>query len=191
MKKTIVVYKSKYGSTEKYATWIAEAVDADLYKMDEIKISTLKSYETIIYCGGLYAGGLLGFSTIKKNYTQLSDSKLIVVAVGATLKKSEAIEEVRNQNLTDEMKENVEFFLLRGGLNYKRMNVIDRFLMAMMLRTIKKMQATELDDDSKGFIATYGKVVDFTNKDAILPVVMAVNNTLWRETGESNEAIDL
>lgn len=177
MKKTVVVYKSKYGSTEKYATWIAEAVDADLIKMDDIKISTLKNYETIIYCGGLYAGGLLGFSTIKKNYTQLSDSKLIVVAVGATLKKSDDVMDVRNQNISEEMKGNVEFFLLRGGLNYKKMGLLDRFLMAMMLRSIKKKNASELDDDSKGFVATYGKVVDFTNKDAIQPIVDAVKAT--------------
>ena len=29
--KTIVVYASKYGSTETYARWIAEALHADLY----------------------------------------------------------------------------------------------------------------------------------------------------------------
>lgn len=174
MKKVIVVYKSKYGTTEKYAKWIAQAVDATLCKADDVDIMTLKDYETIVYCGGLYAGGLLGFSLIKKHYLELSNKKLIVVAVGATLKKTEAIEEVRNQNLTDAMKEKTEFFLLRGGLNYKKMNLLDRFLMAMMLRSIKKKDAQALDDDSKGFIATYGKVVDFTNKEAISPIVKAV-----------------
>jgi hypothetical protein len=29
----------------------------------------------------------------------------------------------------------------------------------------------KLDNDSKEVIATYGKVVDFTNKDDILPIV--------------------
>ena len=107
MKKVAVVFKSKYGSTEKYAKWIAEEVCADIFKVSEIKADSLKEYDIIVYCGGLYAGGLLGFSFIKNNYRKFFDKKLIVVAVGATLKKDEAVEEVKDQNLTDEMKDRV------------------------------------------------------------------------------------
>ena len=176
MKKVAVVYKSKYGSTEKYAKWIAEDICADIFKVSEIKADKLKEYDTIVYCGGLYAGGMLGFSFIKNNYHKFCCKRLIVVAVGATLKKDEAIEEVKNQNLTDEMKDNVQFFLLRGGLNYKKMNVIDRLLMFMLIKSVKSKKTEELDDDTKGMIATYGKVVDFTNKNAIAPIINAISN---------------
>jgi menaquinone-dependent protoporphyrinogen IX oxidase len=121
MAKVAVVYKSKYGSTEKYASWIAEDSKADLFKCSETKIDKLKEYDTIVYCGGLYAGGILGFSLIKKNYSKLSNKKIIVVAVGATLKKDNAANEVKNNNITPEMQNNIYFFLLRGGLNYKKM----------------------------------------------------------------------
>ena len=36
MGKIIVVYKSNYGSTKKYAGWIAETLKADLYAKDQI-----------------------------------------------------------------------------------------------------------------------------------------------------------
>lgn len=175
MKKVAVVYKSKYGSTEKYAKWIAEDVCADIFKAGEIKIDKLKEYDTIVYCGGLYAGGLLGFSFIKNNYHKISVKKLIVVAVGATLKKEDAIAEVRSQNLTDEMRDNVQFFLLRGGLNYKKMNAIDRLLMFLLIKSTKSKKPEELSDDAKGMLATYGKVVDFTNKNTIAPIIKAIN----------------
>jgi len=86
MSSIVVVYKSKYGSSEKYAKWIAEALSADIFKSNEIKPDKLEAYTTIIYCGGLYVGGILGFSLIKNNYSKLRDKKLIVAAVGATLK---------------------------------------------------------------------------------------------------------
>lgn len=176
MKKVAVVYKSKYGSTEKYARWITEAVGADIFKVTEVKTDKLKEYDTIVYCGALYAGGMLGFSFMKKNYSMLSDKKLIVVAVGATLKKADAIEEVKKQNLTSEMLDKVQFFILRGGLNYKKMNIIDKFLMYLLVKSIKSKKSEALDSDSKGVLGTYGKVVDFTNQKSIAPVVEAINS---------------
>ena len=66
--------------------------------------------------------------------------------------------------------------MLRGGLNYKKMNVIDRLLMFLLIKSVKSKKAEELDDDAKGMIATYGKVVDFTNKDSITPIIDAIIN---------------
>ena len=95
----MVVYKSKYGSTEKYAHWIAEDVKADIFKADNVKLDILLDYDTIVYCGGLYAGGILGFSLIKKNYAQLKNKKIIIVAVGATLKKEIALARGKRKQL--------------------------------------------------------------------------------------------
>lgn len=176
MKKVAVIYKSKYGSTERYAKWIAEDAGADLYKVTEIKADKLMDYDTIVYCGALYAGGMLGFSFIKKNYSKIKEKKLIVVAVGATLKKEDAKEEVKAQNLTTEMLDGTQFFLLRGGLNYKKMNLIDRLLMFMLVKSLKSKKTENPDADTLGVLATYGKVVDFTNKKAIEPVIEAINH---------------
>ncbi|MBF7096452.1 flavodoxin domain-containing protein [Alkalibacter mobilis] len=166
-----VVYQSKYGSTEKYAKWLSEELNTDLLKRKDIKINDLIPYDTLVYCGGLYAGGILGFSLIKRNFERLKQKRIIVVAVGATLKKDTAKEELKKQNLAPEMLDKVEFHLLRGGLNYKKMNPLDRFLMYLSVKSIKSKNPEDLDDDSKGMLATYGKVVDFTNKKHIMPIV--------------------
>jgi len=120
MKKIAVVYGSHYGTTEKYATWIAEEEKADLFQASKVKIGALLGYDTIVYCGGLYAGGMYGFSLIKKNFQKIKDKKLIAVAVGATLKEKDAIEELKKKNFLPEMMDSVPFFLLRGGMNYKK-----------------------------------------------------------------------
>lgn len=55
MNRTAVVYQSKYGSTEKYAKWIAETLACNLFDRETVTLDELRSYDTIIYGGGLLA----------------------------------------------------------------------------------------------------------------------------------------
>lgn len=176
MPKTAVVYKSKYGSTKKYAKWIADEANADLFEVSKVRAESLIPYDTIVYGGGLYAGCILGFSVMKKNYKKLSDKKLIVFAVGATPKHEDVAKEVKNKNLPPEMQERVRFFLLRGGLNYTKMNLLDRLMMYFLVKSIKAKDPNELDNDSKDVLATYGKVIDYTDKNTIKPIIECINN---------------
>lgn len=171
MSKTVVVYRTKYGSTRKYAQWIAEETNADLFEARSVRAGMLDAYDTIIYGGGLYAGGILGFSAIRKQLDLLPDKKRIVFAVGATLQKENARKEVADRNRLSEIRGQVHFFLLRGGLDYQRMNCFDRFLMFLLVRSLKAKKPEELDNDAKGILATYGKTVDFTNRKAIAPIL--------------------
>ena len=173
--KKIVIYKSRTGFTKKYAEWIAEDIKADIFRVQDIKKDTLMDYDIIIYCGGLYAGGILGFSFIKKNFNDLTNKKIIVVAVGATTTGKEAEKEVKNKNFPPVMNNKISFFLLRGGLDYKKMKISDKFLMWLLVKSLKLKKYDDLDDDSKGIIATYGKVVDFTNRNTIKPIIDFIN----------------
>ena len=171
MSNAIVVYKSKYGSTEKYAGWIAEDAGADLRKAGEADLKLLLKYDMIIYCGGLYAGGILGFSRLKRLFGRLTGRRILVVAVGATSEGDKARKEIEEKNLTPEMKGKVPLFLLRGGLNYPKMNPLDRFLMFFLVRSARSQDPAAMNNETKGLIATYGKTVDFTNRKTITPVV--------------------
>ena len=63
----IIIYKSKYGSTRKYAEWLKEATGFVMAEAGKIKIGEVAKYDTIIYGGGIFAGGITGISFIKKN----------------------------------------------------------------------------------------------------------------------------
>ena len=45
----IVVYESKYGSTEKYAKWIGAELNCKVKRISEVSIEELESYEIIIF----------------------------------------------------------------------------------------------------------------------------------------------
>lgn len=177
MNNIVVVYESKYGSTKKYAQWIAEEAGADLFKRSEIDINKLIEYDTIVYGGGLYASGIAGISIITKNYEKLMDKNIIVFTVGvASTNNKEIFIPIIEKNFSKDIRENIKFFHLRGGIDYKKLGIIHKLMMRMLKITVNKKDPKKLSDEDKEFLKTYGKEVDFTNRDTILPLVFALKN---------------
>ena len=174
--KCLVTYKSKTGFSKKYANWISEELNADLFKIDDIKIDRMLEYDVIIHCGGIYVGGILGSNYIKKNLDKLKDKKVIFVAVGATIKCNEAHEEILNRNFKKEIQDKIKLYLVRGGLDYKNMTKLDRFLMFLLVKSIKAKKENN-DEEAKALVATYGKTVDFTNKNSIKSIIEEVKSS--------------
>ncbi|MGN0992997.1 MAG: flavodoxin domain-containing protein [Bacilli bacterium] len=57
----IIIYGSCYGTAKQYAEELSKRTKIDLKTYQEIK--NINQYETIIYIGALYAGGVLGLLT--------------------------------------------------------------------------------------------------------------------------------
>ncbi len=183
--KVVVIYKSKYGSAQRYAQWIADEVKADLFERSEITLNDMLKYDTIVYGGSLYATGILGVSLIKKNFDKIKDKKVVTFSVGASPAHPEAINDIKNNNFTEEMKEKVRFFHLRGGFNYKKLNLIDKVLMYLLKKKIEHKKPDELTDDEKGMLACYKHPADWTNKKAIRPIVEWIKSDSPRIRRES------
>lgn len=177
MKNIVVVYKSEYGSTKKYAQWIAEETEADLFEHSEIEAKELTGYDTIVYGGGLYASGIAGVSVITKNYEILKDKKIVVFTVGlASTDKKEVFIPIIEKNFPKEMRNNIKFFHLRGGINYKELSFIHRTMMAMLRFVLSRKNSDKLSDDDKELLATYGGKVDFTDKNTLAPLLLFLEN---------------
>ena len=67
MSKTVIIYKTKYNNTKKYAGWLAIKINADLYEISDIKSSDLKNYDTIIFGASIENGYIRGVEFIKDN----------------------------------------------------------------------------------------------------------------------------
>lgn len=167
--KIIVVYKSKYGSGKQYAQWIAQALGADLFDRSDVSANDLLAYDTVIYGGSLYAVGMLGFDLIRDNFDKLLNKKVIVFSVGASPAHPEALESVKNANFTEAMKERVHYFHLRGGFNYKKLNLADKIMMALLRNKLKGIQ--EKDSDQIGMLAAYDHPMNWTHEKWIAPIV--------------------
>lgn len=75
MKKGIIIYKSKYGATEKYANWLSKETNFDCIINKSIDINKILQYDIIIFAGGIYASGIAGLTFLKKNFAILQIKK--------------------------------------------------------------------------------------------------------------------
>lgn len=182
MSKIAVIYKSKYGFTERYARWIAEELKADLLPAKEIKPAALEAYDVIAYGGGLYAGGVNGLSSFIKNYSSICNKALFLFTVGAAdVNNEKNIDSIRSslsKVLTPEMQNKIKIYHLRGGLDYAGMNAIHRTMMGFMVKSLRKKAEEERTDEEKEMLGTYGQTVDFTDPLTIAPLIEAIKSTL-------------
>lgn len=174
-KKTIVIYKSKYGSTKRYAQWIAEEVNADLSEASKVNAEDLKGYDTIVFGGSLHAVGITGIKVITNNFEKIKDKRIVVYAVGCSPERKETTKHVFSSNFIGEMQDKVKFFYLRGAFDYSKLDLVDKAMMNALKLKIKAKKAEELDEDSKGLLDAYDNPIDWTDKKYIAPVVEYIN----------------
>jgi len=167
----VVVYNSKYGSTRRYAEWIAAATQADLLESSKAGLEDLLRYQAIVYGGSLHAVGIKGVKLITGNFGKLKDKRLIVFCVGASPAQPEAVRKVREHNFTREQQERIGFFFLRGAFNYDKLSAGDKILMGMLKASLKMRKEEDLDEDSKGLLACYDKPADWTDPKAVDPII--------------------
>jgi menaquinone-dependent protoporphyrinogen IX oxidase len=171
--RTLVFYSSKTGFVKKYAEWIADELKADLLTFENVDCRTLQSYDTIIFGGGLYAGGINGVGKIKRNLPKLEGKKIIVFASGASPWSEKVLNEVRDKNFTAEEQKKIKFFYLRGGFDLTKLGFFDKFLMKLLKMKImsKKKKGIKLDGDEVGMLNAMENPVDFTKRENIKELI--------------------
>ena len=175
--KIAVIYKSHYGTTKQYAEWIAEALDAKLLERSSVKSEDISDYDLVIFGGGLYASGILGINLVTKNLPK----ELILFTVGLANPEETDYSKILDKNLPAELRNKVKVFHFRGGIDYKKLNIVHRGMMAVMKKmTIGNKDYTQLNNEERAFIDTYGKEVDFTKQNDITPLIDYIKNHIDR-----------
>ncbi len=137
--KTIVIHKTKYGSTKVYAEWIAEDLGCDVFDAKDVNINKLSEYDTIIYGGGLYAEVINGVHFITKNFDKLKDKNLIVFTTGITpLDCREYYDKmIIEKNFKPHMVDKIKTFNYLGKMKMDELSFVHR----AALKTLKKIMA--------------------------------------------------
>ncbi|MGN1033504.1 MAG: flavodoxin domain-containing protein [Intestinibacter sp.] len=124
MDKTVIIYKTKYNTTKKYAGWLAIKTNADLYELSDIRNADLKKYDNIIFGGFIENGYIKGIDFIKENYDKIKEKNIIVFYVGLGLYSRE---EIIKLNFFPYYKyKGIKYFELLGDFDYKKLNFIDK-----------------------------------------------------------------
>lgn len=169
--KTIVVYRSKYGYTKKYAEWLAESLGCDI--KENASLADIADYGAVICGGGIYAGRINGAKLITKNMSRLSGKKLVLFAVGSSVGRPEELEAFWEKALEKNIRENVPHFYLRGGFDYSRLGNVDRLMMNMLKKMLLGKET--LTEDDKGLLSAYETPVDFTERKNLDEIIKMFN----------------
>ncbi|MCL2485734.1 MAG: flavodoxin domain-containing protein [Endomicrobia bacterium] len=169
--KKIVIYKSKYGSTACYASWLAEALNCQAVSAVNVKTLNLGDYDIIILGGALYLGNIGGKSILTDQWDALKNKHLIVFTVGLeNTKNADWQQSIINRNFNDEQRQIIKFFHLKGSINYQKLNFLYKILMFLRKAEIKYKKDSARSEEEKEFLAVYGKSDDFVKKDELKPI---------------------
>jgi menaquinone-dependent protoporphyrinogen IX oxidase len=171
MKNIVVVYHSKYGSTQRYAQWLAQLLDADLLESKKCRIDDLAPYEVIVYAGNIYASALAGSSVLKKNFGRLAGKKIVFLAVGASPEDPKAIGALMEHNFKGTELAGAPVFYVRGAFDMSKMTFLDRTLCGMLKKSVAKKDSAALESWEKGLLECMDASSDWTAQENLIPLV--------------------
>lgn len=174
-KNIAVIYKTKYGSTKKYAGWLTLKLDADLYEISDIRSKHLLEYETIIFGGGVYRGKINGLNFIDQNYDKIKDKNIYIFSVGMESLSEDRKELLIKNNFKNIEEKNVKIFNFKGGLDYSSLSVIDKIMMKALKSMLDKKTKSDLTEDDKILLKGFEEKIDLTDKNSIKDLVDEVN----------------
>lgn len=164
---TIVIYKTKYGATKKYAEWIAEELNCEAVDAKKITVDDIMKYDTIIYGGGLYAEIINGVHVLTKNMDKLKDKRIAVYTTGITPIDCRDYYDkmVIEKNFKEGVPENVRVFNYLGKMVIDELSLVHK----TALKTLKKIMSgkenpTEME---KLLVELCDADGDFCDKEAI------------------------
>lgn len=170
--KPIIIYKTKYGSSEQYALWIADALHCKAVKVENVHLNDLLSHDVIVYVGGLYAGNVCGFKQVGKHLDVLQNKKLLLCMVGMTNPtEQEKYQQTFINNVPEQYRGIVKPFALRGNQLFSKMSVIHRLMMKMPKVMTEKIPIEQRTEDDKHFLEHFGKDTYFVNRENIHDIV--------------------
>lgn len=166
MSNGIIVYKSKYGAARQYATRLAELTGFDCVEINRADMARAAQYDTLIFCGGVYASRIAGLPFLKKQIAGFKDKKMAVFAVGASPYEENTLSSLCAHNAKG-FPESVKWFYGRGAWNEDVMTFKDR----MLCKMLHKADSSSLEPWMASLMKTGGQAFDWTDKACLKPLL--------------------
>lgn len=175
MKKGIIIYKSKYGATEKYANWLSKETNFDCIINKSIDINKILQYDIIIFAGGIYASGIAGLTFLKKNFAHFANKKIAVLCVGASPFEEKAFEEIYKHNFNGSLN-GIPCYYGRGSWDESLMSFKDKTLCKLLQKAVSKQSPDTYEPWQKALMCAVGQTCDWTDKKYLNPLIEWINS---------------
>lgn len=196
MQRSIVMYKSKYGATEKYAGWIAEELGCSAVPIENVKKGDLRDFDNIIYGGGVQAGGIKELDRFMKwiksdlhllsmyrdgSITQeelessgVRKKRIIIFAVGINSEDPEARKQLRDINFPKKYMRQLPCFFLPGEYHPELLKGVDKMIMKLARKMLSDKQAKDVTDNDRRMLSYMEQGCNLIDRQRIRPIIEEV-----------------
>lgn len=166
----IILYHSRTGFTQQYATWLSESLRCPALPYRERHRVHFESYDTVLFGSWFHAGSIVGKKWLKQQLPRWAGKQIILFVTGAA-PEGRAQLEAMEQNFTPHEWSRLRPFYLPGGLNYERLGVGDRAMMAVFRQMLRAKEGA-----CSVAYQTICCSFDMADRRRILPIVDACRN---------------
>lgn len=141
--KLLILYKTKHGSTEQYAKWIAEEVNADIFDVKSFNKDNLEKYDAIIIGSPTYMGQIQMKDFLEQNWKVLKNKNIYLFNVGMFPWKHPDSKK-SFEMIPEYIQNKIGFSKLPGRLDTKKLNLFEK----VIAKTAKAKSEDEVSRDN-------------------------------------------
>lgn len=171
--KNVLFYKSNTGYTKEYVDMLQNRiVPLEVYKVNKVSKKLLKDADNIFFGGPIRNNIILGLDKFLDKYKYMEGKNIYIFAVGIQPADDDKRDQIITCNCLDAY--HVRLFLILGGLDLKRMNVIGRTFMKLSLKLAAKKDpslSSVVDERINGSL----NFVSNSNLDRMVEIYHKVN----------------
>lgn len=172
----IIIYGSQYGTTKMYAEELSRKTNIKVENYENIK--SIDEYETIIYIGALYAGGVLGMAKTFKKISNCNGKKIVIATVGLAdpmdIENTNNIKNGMKRQLSNGIYERAYIYHLRGGIDYSKLNFTHKTMMNLLYKKAKGLPEEKKTSEVKAMIDTYNQKVNFVDFSSLENIISEI-----------------
>ena len=169
--KGIVLYKSKYGNTLKYATWISESLNWELRDFSKFKRSEVNDYNFIIFGTAVYIGRM---NKLKRALKLFAKKPIIIFACAGNPGLEKEINDIKKNNFKHNELSQHDFFYLPGGVDFNKVTGFKKKMLGFYKKILEKKKT--LTSDEQGILDSYYHPTNYVDKKHIKAIVDYARN---------------
>ena len=171
----IILCRSKYGGSAKYAEWLSEDTGFKVVDTKNADINEVAKYDTVILGGGVYASSISGIAFLKKNIAALKGKRIFVYCCGAAPYDEEIVESIRSRNLKEQLS-GLPLFYFQGMWDLNGMKLADKAMCRLYIKMLEKKDPATIKAWEKPFLEAKDRKTDWTDKKYLEPLLELIKS---------------
>ncbi len=169
--RTLVIYESLTGSTQKYAEDIARAVSGEVIPLRRFKPKMIPQYDVIVFGGWVRGGRIQGLDKFLTHWDQMEGKDVIIFSSGMSIPTKQGRLDLISANLLDLY--HVRYYELRGNFDYDKLNFINRMMMDRSLQMIEN--DPEASVDQKYLLTVRDNPISYYDQERVDRIIEVIN----------------